>query len=119
MKSKSQSYMFPHYVKLTNIWRKNCIKIGVSIVSWTGSIDESKEKAEQEPKTKDEQDNETFNDAQDDEEGNMSDEAERDEEGTGQQEQQEMQDMEEESANLDLPDDLQLDEEGNERNDGE
>jgi len=49
----------------------------------------------------------------------MGDEAERDEEGTGQQEQQEMQDMEEESANLDLPDDLQLDEEGNERNDGE
>lgn len=49
----------------------------------------------------------------------MSDEVERDEEGTGQQEQQEMQDMDEESANLDLPDDLQLDEEGNERNDGE
>lgn len=49
----------------------------------------------------------------------MSDEAERDEEGKGRQEQQEMQDMEEESANLDLPDDLQLDEEGNERNDGE
>ena len=49
----------------------------------------------------------------------MSDEAERDEEGKGQQEQQAMQDMEEESANLDLPDDLQLDEEGNERNDGQ
>lgn len=49
----------------------------------------------------------------------MSDEAERDEEGKGQQEQQEMQDMEEKSANLDLPDDLQLDEQGNERNDGE
>lgn len=49
----------------------------------------------------------------------MSDEAERGEEGKGQQEQQAMQDMEEESANLDLPDDLQLDEQGNERNDGE
>ena len=48
----------------------------------------------------------------------MVDEAEGDEEGTGQQEQQEMQDMEKESANLDLPDDLQLDEEGNERSDG-
>ena len=49
----------------------------------------------------------------------MVDEAEGDEEGTGQQEQQAMQDMEEESVNLDLPDDLQLDEEGNERSDGE
>ena len=49
----------------------------------------------------------------------MVDEAEGDEEGTGQPEQQEMQDVEEESANLDLPDDLQLDEEGNERSDGE
>lgn len=49
----------------------------------------------------------------------MSDEVERDEEGKGQQEQQTMQDMEEESANLDLPDDLQLDEEGNERSDSE
>ena len=111
--------MFPHYVKLTNIWRKNLTKTGVFIISWTGSTDESKEKADQEPNTKDEQDNETFNKTQDDEEGNMSDEAERDEEGKGQQEQQEMQDMEEESANLDLPDDLQLDEEGNERSDGE
>ena len=105
---------------MTNIWEKKCSKTGVSIVSWTGSTDESKERADQDPNTKDEQDNETFNNgAQDDEEGNMSDEAERDEEGTGQQEQQEMQDMEEESANLDLPDDLQLDEEGNEPNDGE
>ena len=111
--------MFPHYVKLTNIWRKNLTKTGVCIISWTGSTDESKEKADQEPNTKDEQDNETFNNAQDDEEGNMSDEAERDEEGKGQQEQQAMQDMEEESANLDLPDDLQLDEEGNDRSDGE
>lgn len=109
--------MFPHYVKLTNIWRKNLTETGVFIISWTGSTDESKEKADQEPNTKDEQDNETFNNAQD--EGNMSDEAERDGEGKGQQEQQAMQDMEEESANLDLPDDLQLDEEGNERSDGE
>ena len=27
MKTKSQSYMFPHYVKLTNMWRKTLVKL--------------------------------------------------------------------------------------------
>ena len=49
----------------------------------------------------------------------MSDEGEEEQEGTGQQEQQEPPATEEEPVNLDLPDDLQLDEEGNEGMEGE
>lgn len=85
----------------------------------TGSTDESKEKTDQQPGVDEEQNDEKLNQANEDEEGNLSDEGEEEQEGTGQQGQQEPPATEEEPVNLDLPDDLQLDEEGNEGMEGE
>ena len=53
------------------------------------------------------------------EEGNLSDEGEDEQEGTGQQGKEEEPVDAEESSKLELPDDLQLDDEGNEGEGGE
>ena len=81
----------------------------------TGSTDDSKANTDQGPDVDEEQSKP--NEADDAEEGNLEDEGGDDEEGTGQQEQQGTQDTEE-TGELDLPDDLQLDEEGDEGNNG-
>ena len=81
----------------------------------TGSTDDSKANTDQGPDVDEEQDKP--NEADDAEEGNLEDEGGDDEEGTGQQEQQGTQDTED-TGELDLPDDLQLDEEGDEENNG-
>ena len=81
----------------------------------TGSTGESKENSKDDPDGDDEQSRP--NEADDNEEGNLEDEGEDGDDETGQQEQG-TQDIEE-TANLDLPGDLQLDEGGNEGGDGE
>ena len=53
------------------------------------------------------------------EEGNLNDEGEDEQEGTGQQGKEEEPVDAEESSKLELPDDLQLDDEGNEGEGGE
>lgn len=83
----------------------------------TGSAEESKEKADQQPGDDEDQNEEKLNQADEDEEGNLSDEGEDDQGGTRQQGQEGPPDTDE-PANLDLPDDLQLDEEGNEGSEG-
>lgn len=82
-----------------------------------GSTEESKEKADQQPGADEDQNDEKLNQADEDEEGNLSDEGEEDQEGTRQQGQEGPPDTDE-PANLDLPDDLQLDEEENEGREG-
>ena len=77
----------------------------------TGSAEESKEKADQQPGVDEDQNDDKLNQADEDEEGNLSDEGEEDHEGTAQQGQDGLPDTDE-PANLDLPEDLQLDEEG-------
>lgn len=83
----------------------------------TGSTEESKEKADQQPGVDESEKDEKLNQAHEDEEGNLSDEGEEEQEGTGQQGQEGLPDTDE-PANLDLPEDLQLDEEGNEETEG-
>jgi len=82
----------------------------------TGSAEESKEKSDQQPGADEDQNDEKLNQADEDQEGNLSD-GEDDQEDTGQQEQEGFPETDE-PANLDLPDDLQLDEEGNEGSEG-
>lgn len=83
----------------------------------TGSAEESKEKSDQQPGADEDQNDEKLHQADEDQEGNLSDEGEDDREDTGQQGQEGFPETDE-PANLDLPDDLQLDEEGNEGSEG-
>lgn len=99
------AWTIPNVVYSYNIF--NCIV--------TGSTDDSKANTDQGPDVDEEQSKP--NEADDAEEGNLEDEEGDDEEGTGQQEQQGTQDNED-TGELDLPDDLQLDEEGDEGNNG-
>ena len=82
----------------------------------TGSAEESKEKSDQQPGVDEDENDEKLNQADENEEGNLSD-GDDDQEGTGQQGQEGPPDTDE-PAKLDLPDDLQLDEEGNEGSEG-
>ncbi|PFX16223.1 Midasin [Stylophora pistillata] len=79
-----------------------------------GSADESKEKTEGQRDADEELSEENINEAMQGDEGNLSDEGEDEQEGTGQQGKEEEPVDAEESTSLDLPDDLQLDDEGNE-----